>query len=153
MFRTRKLINRAALVLAATAALAACDDEGTGPDDHDHDHEEAAGLVVLAEGSTTPLVTVNAARQVTGALTVRAGEDAHLEVWFVAEDGDRFQPDGDEHTLDITVANEAIADLHAHGDELHLEGLAAGSTTVVFSILHGNHSDYDSPAIPITVTP
>ena len=30
---------------------------------------------------------------------------------------------------------------------------SAGSTTVVFSILHGNHSDYDSPAIPITVTP
>jgi hypothetical protein len=148
---TRKLIHRAALVLAATAALTACEDDSTGPDDHDHD--EAAGVVVLAEGSTTPLVTVDAARQVTGSLTVQAGQDRHLEVWFVAEDGDRFRPDGDEHTLDIRVANGAIADLHAHGDHLHLEGVAAGSTTVVFSILHGNHSDYDSPAIPITVTP
>lgn len=151
MFRgTTKLINRAALVLAATAMLGACDSDGTGPDDHAH--EEAAGVVVLGANDAV-LVSVNAARQVTGSLTVAAGQDRDLEVWFVAEDGDRFRPDGQEHTLDITVANEAIADLHAHGDHLHLEGLAAGSTTVVFSILHGNHSDYDSPAIPITVTP
>lgn len=147
---TRKLMSRAALVLAATLALGACDDDSTGPDDHDHD--EAAGLVVLGANDAV-VVSVNAARQVTGSLTVAAGADQELEVWFVAEDGDRFQPDGDEHTLDITVANEAVADLHAHGDHLHLEGLAAGNTTVVFSILHGNHSDYDSPAIPITVTP
>jgi hypothetical protein len=32
-------------------------------------------------------------------------------------------------------------------------GVAVGSTTVVFRVLHGSHSDYDSPAIPIAVTP
>ena len=147
---TRKLMSRAALVLAATVALGACDDNSTGPDDHDHD--QAAGLVVLGENDAV-LVSVNAARQVTGSLTVPAGEGRHLEVWFVAEDGDRFQPDGDEHTLDWTVANEAVAVIDSHGDHMDLDGVAAGNTTVVFSILHGNHSDYDSPAIPITVTP
>ncbi|MBB4637140.1 hypothetical protein [Longimicrobium terrae] len=147
---TRKLINRAALVLAATAMLAACDDDGTGPDDHDHD--EAAGLVILDQNNAT-VVSVNASRQVTGSLSVKAGQAKHLEVWFVAEDGDRFQPDGAEHTLDWTVANESIAVIDSHGDHMDLDGVAAGSTAVVFSILHGNHSDYDSPSIPITVTP
>lgn len=146
---TKKLMSRAALVLAATFALGACEDS-TGSDDDEH--EEAAGLVILDQNDAT-LVSVNAARQVTGSLTVPAGQARHLEVWFVAEDGDRFQPDGDEHTLDWTVANESIAVIDAHGDHMDLDGVAAGSTTVVFSILHGNHSDYDSPAIPITVTP
>ena len=151
MFRTRKLVNRAALVLAATATLAACGDDSTGPDDHDH--HEAVGLVILGEGPA-PLVTVNAARQVTGGLTVGAGAGTHFEVFFVDEDGDRFQlEDDDEHSLGWVVANESVAEIHAHGDHLDLEGVAAGGTTVVFSIMHGSHSDYDSPAIPITVTP
>ncbi|HEX6038465.1 hypothetical protein [Longimicrobium sp.] len=152
MFTRKSLISRAALVLFATAALAACDGDGTGPDDHDH--EEAVGMVITDQNDAT-LVSVNAARQVTGSLTVAAGAARHLSVWFVAEDGDRFQiePTDDEHSLDWTVANEAVAVIDSHGDHMDLDGVAAGSTTVVFHILHGNHSDYDSPAIPITVTP
>jgi hypothetical protein len=143
----KKVTSRAALVLAATFALGACDGT-TQPDDHD----EAAGLVILDQNDAT-VVSVNAARQVTGSLTVQAGQARHLEVWFVAQDGDHFQPDGDEHTLGWTVANEAVAVIDSHDDHLDLDGIAAGNTTVVFSIMHGNHSDYDSPAIPILVTP
>lgn len=144
----KTLTSRAALVLAATAALGACV-SGTEPDDH-HD---AAGMVITDQNNTT-LVTVNAARQVTGSLTVQAGQARHLDVYFVDEDGERFQlEDGDEHTLAWAVANEAVAVIDSHDGHLDLDGVAAGSTTVVFSVMHGNHSDYDSPAIPITVTP
>ena len=147
---TRKLIGRAARVLAAAALLAACGD-GTGPD---HEHEEAVGMVITDQNNAT-LVSVNASRQVTGSLTVAAGAGRHLSVWFLAADGDRFQiaDDDDEHSLDWTVANENVALIDAHAGHLDLDGVAAGSTTVVFHIMHGNHSDYDSPAIPITVTP
>jgi hypothetical protein len=145
---TRKLINRAALVLAATAMLGACDDS-TGPGD---DHDEAAGLVVLDQNDAV-IASVNAARQVTGSLTVQVGQARHLEVWFVDADGDRFQPDGDEHTLDWRVANENVAVIDSHGDHMDLEGVAAGNTTVMFRLMHGGHSDYDAPSIPITVTP
>ena len=151
MTMTRKLtrLTRAALVLVATAALSACgDDDGTGPEEHN----EAVGMVITNQNNTT-LVSVNAARQVAGTLTVAAGAAQHLSVYFLDEDGDRFQLDGTDHTLDWTVANEAVAAIDSHGDHMDLDGVAAGSTTVVFSILHGNHSDYDSPAIPITVTP
>jgi hypothetical protein len=147
---TRKLINRAALALLATTVLAACGDDGTGPED---DHQEAVGMVITRDNAT--LVSVNSARQVTGSLTVGAGSGDHFNVFFVDEDGDRFQleEDDDEHSLAWTVANESVAHVHSHGDHLDLEGVAAGSTTVVFSIMHGGHSDYDSPPIPITVTP
>lgn len=146
--KTARRTSRAVLALSLALGVAACDST-TEPDEH----HEAAGLVIADQNNTT-LVTVNAARQVTGSLTVAAGAAQHLEVFFVDVDGDRFQLDeGDEHTLAWTVANEAVAVIDSHGDHMDLDGVSAGNTTVVFSVLHGNHSDYDSPAIPITVTP
>lgn len=153
MTMTRKLsrMTRAAMVLMTVGALSACGDI-LGSDDDDNGHDEAVGMVITDQNNTT-LVSVNASRQVTGTLTVARGAARHLEVYFLDEDGDRFQVDGDDHTLDWTVANTGIAMIDSHGDHLDLDGVAAGSTTVVFSIMHGNHSDYDSPTIPITVTP
>lgn len=151
MFRgTRNLLTRTALVLAATVTLGACDDDGTGPEEH----QEARGMVITDQNNNT-LVTVNASRQVTGSLTVARGAARHLEVYFVDEDGDRFQlEDGDdEFTLEVDVANPSIAAIDSHGDHMDLEGLAAGTTTAEFKIMHGNHPDYESGNIPITVTP
>jgi hypothetical protein len=110
--------------------------------------------MVITNQNNVTLASVNAARQVTGSLTVAAGQAQHLDVYFVDEDGDRFSLDDDDgHSLDWTVANESVAVIDAHEGHLDLDGVSAGSTTVVFRIMHGNHSDYDSPAIPITVTP
>jgi hypothetical protein len=147
---TRKLINRAALALLATTVLAACGDDGTGPED---DHQEAVGMVITRDNAT--LVSVNSARQVTGSLTVGAGSGDHFNVFFVDEDGDRFQLEAgdDEHSLEWTVANEAVAVIDSHGDHMDLDGISAGSTTVEFRLMHGNHSDYTAPLIPIVVTP
>lgn len=146
---TKKLMSRAALVLAATAALGACDNTNE-PDDHN----EAFGMVITDQNNTT-LLSINAARQVTGSLTVRAGQARHLEVYFLDEDGDRFQlEDGDdEYRLEATVANPNIATIEAHGDHMDLAGVTAGATTAEFSIMHGNHPDYESGDIAITVTP
>ncbi|HEX2189017.1 MAG TPA: hypothetical protein VHG51_08990 [Longimicrobiaceae bacterium] len=140
--------GRLALATVLSAGAAACD-SSTEPD---HDHDEAVGLVVLDHATEETLVTVNSSRQVTGSLSVQAGQERSIEVWFVGEDGDRFVPEGD-HSLGIAIADPSRASIHMHGDHGHFEGLLAGSTTVVFSIVHGSHSDYDSPAIPITVTP
>ena len=147
---TTRWTSRAALVLALALTATACED-ATGSDDDDH--HEAVGLVITGQNDVV-LASVDAQRQVTGSLTVPAGEARHIEVHFLDEDGDRFQlGDDDEHTLGWEVANESVATVDAHDGHLDLDGVAAGSTTVVFSVIHGNHSDYDSPAIPIVVTP
>lgn len=147
--RTRWM--RTGLRLAAAAAavtLAACSDS-TAP----QHHAEAEGMVVVDHATDEVLVTVDAARRVTGALSVPAGEEIVIGVFFVDADGDRFQPDGDEHTLAFSVADGTVASLGTHEDHMHLEGLRAGATTAEFSIRHGSHDDYRSPPVPVTVTP
>lgn len=142
------LLGRLALTVLLSAGAAACD-SSTEPEDH----EEAVGVVVLDRATKQTLASVAANRQVTGGLTVKAGAERAIEVWFVAEDGDRFQPDGDDHTLDIRVADPTRARIESHGDHADFVGVQAGATTVVFAIEHGQHDDYTSEAIPITVTP
>lgn len=150
MFATmnRRASLRAVLAFALALSAAACDST-TEPDEH----QEAVGVVITDQNDAT-LVTINAARQVTGSLTVAAGAARALEVYFVDEDGDRFQLEaGGEHTLAWQVANQAVAQIGMHDGHLDLDGVSAGSTTVVFSLMHGGHADYETPAIPIVVTP
>jgi hypothetical protein len=142
------LLGRLALAVLLSAGAAACD-SSTEPEDHD----EAVGVVVLDRATKQTLASVAANRQVTGGLTVKAGAERAVEVWFVAEDGDRFLPDGDDHKLAIRVADATRARIESHGDHMDLAGLQAGATTVVFAIEHGEHDDYRSEPIPITVTP
>ncbi|MEW5927486.1 MAG: hypothetical protein AB1941_08375 [Gemmatimonadota bacterium] len=142
------LFGRLALAVLLSAGAAACD-SSTEPEDHD----EAVGVVVLDRATQQTLASVAANRQVTGGLTVKAGAERAIEVWFVAEDGDRFMPDGDDHTLDIRVADPTRARIESHGDHADFVGVQAGTTTVVFAIEHGGHDDYRSEPIPVTVTP
>lgn len=137
--------GRAALVLGLVAGVAACDSDSTGSD-----HSEPRGLEVVDEATEAVLVSVNAARQVNGNLTVPVGGERAIEVYFLDEDGDRFQPSG-EFSLDWTVANESVAEIGLHDGHLDMEGVAAGNTTVTFDLMHGGHADYTSPAIPIVV--
>jgi hypothetical protein len=148
--RTRFAAPRT-LVLALTALLAAGCSDSTGPEE---EHLEAAGMQILNQAGTV-LASVNAQRQVTGSLSVRAGQEQTLEIFFVDEEGDRFRIEESdaEHSLAWTVANQTIAEIEAHEGHHDLIGKQAGSTTVVFRVMHGGHSDYDSPAIPITVAP
>ena len=144
---TKKVLGRLALA-ALVMGLAAC--EGTTDAE---DHDEAEGIAIVDEATNQTLVTVNAQRQVSGLLTVRAGEERAIEVFFVSADGTRFRADGDDHTLGFTVANTAVARIAEHDGHLDLDGVAPGSTTARFQLVHGGHNDYESPDVPITVTP
>jgi hypothetical protein len=143
---TRKVLRRAALLMLALG-LAACESSTEA-----EEHNEAEGLVIVDEATNEVLVTVNG-QQRTGSLTVRAGQERAIEVFFLNPEGERFELDGDDHTLGYTVANPAVANLSEHDGHLDLDGVAAGSTTAEFMVVHGGHNDYESPSIPITVTP
>lgn len=136
--------------------LSGCSDDNNpvSDNDTDHDHAEAVGFVITTSG-------VEVARyeqgQVTGAFQVAAGEmTALLTITFIAEDGDLFQPEEDHYKLDWDVADTNIADVDQHEEDgkwrFHIAGLSAGSTTVVFKILHGDHADFVAQSIPIEVT-
>lgn len=142
-----------ALMLSVTFSAACGDDSPTGPG---HDHSEPAGMVAELDGAT--VVSVNAARQVTGSFAVAAGEETgHIHVHLLDEDGDELEI-GSGYWLRITSANPAVATIEQHepGEfEFHLVGVGAGSTTLVFDLMHGTypngHTDYKSPNIPVHV--
>jgi hypothetical protein len=153
--RTYKM-TAAALALVTSLTLGACDDDPVGNDDDDH--EDPVGMVVTSGG--VDLVTVQGTT-VTGTLTIPAGQEtAHLDVLFLAEDGDRFAPDDADEWLMVTIGDETVAEWEQ--DEAgefggHLKGIAAGATTATFELMHGAigsasaHADYRSPTIPVVI--
>lgn len=140
--------------LSVLSVLSACSDS-TGPGD---DHKDPAGLRATLSG--TALVTVNAARQVTGSFTVAAGQSTGaISVAFLDEDGDPISPASDEY-LRVEIDGTAIASATQNPGgafTFTLNGLVAGTTTMRLSLMHGTfpggHSDYTSPNITVVVTP
>lgn len=120
----------------------------------EEDHAEAEGLVLRMNG--VDIVTVREG-QVTGEITVKAGtETDHINVFFLDEHGDRFQPDDPEKDLDWGIADATVADIERDAGEkweIHVKGLKAGDTTVEIRLLHAGHADFRTPPIPIRVTP
>lgn len=137
-----------ALAMIVALSAAACDNP-VG----DEDHEEAAGLVV-EDAQGNPLATVDANRNVTGSVTVAAGQNREIRVFFVDEHGDRITLDGSEFTLRGTSAAAAVATWTKLSESSgRVAGVSAGATVIVFDLMHGGHPDYSAPGIPVTVTP
>ncbi|MFN2315471.1 MAG: hypothetical protein ABR602_02230, partial [Gemmatimonadales bacterium] len=132
----------------------ACGDS-TGPDD---DHREPAGL--RASAGSTLLVSVNAAREVTGSFTLTAGQSSGaVTLSFLSDNGTPITPDADEYLrIEIDGTATASATQNPGGAfTFTLNGLVAGTTTMRLSLMHGTfpggHADYVSPNISVVVTP
>jgi hypothetical protein len=118
--------------------------------------KEAVGLVIIEEDSGDTLVTVNVGA-VSGRISVPAGQTSeHLAIFFLDENGETFQPSPAEHALSYINANAAIAEAKQFENETYemiVEGKQAGSTTFVIRLLHAGDPEFDTPDIPVTVTP
>lgn len=117
------------------------------------EHTQPFGIeIVVSSGDL--LASVNSAREVTGSLSVAAGAEMAIDVYFLDSQGSRFQldPDDEDYSLGWTVGDDAVAEIEAHEGHLDLVGKSAGATTVTFSLDHEGHSDYESAAVPIVVS-
>lgn len=80
----------------------------------------------------------------------------HYDVKFINEDEIVVNPPVDDETtmgLDIIDTNLlAFAQDEPGAFEFHLEGKAAGITTIEIKILHNGHSDYRSGLIPVKIS-
>jgi hypothetical protein len=140
------------LALVTVAGLAACDN----PVDAD-EHGEPVAAQLLDRDSGTLLAETHG----TGASIHWDGELPHLhpgegievDVVFLDAAGNEI-PLGGEFTVGVALATGApagIVNFALHGDHVDLEGVAVGTTSLVFSLMHGSHSDWDSPAISVEV--
>jgi hypothetical protein len=141
------------LALAGAVALGACGDDPVGLDD---DHSEPAGVELVLNGAI--IASYEAGSGWTGELEVGVGEEtAHIDVRFVAEDGDEIPIDEDLY-LEVEIDNETIAEFEQDTPGEfggHLHGVAAGETDAVFSLMHGTvgsgHADFVTTAVHVHV--
>lgn len=138
------------LMFASLVFALSCSKDSTKPDDEDH--FEAVGLKIRQNG--VDIVTyLNG--QVNGEITVQEGlTTTLLSVRFIDERGNEGVPRGDEVSMLLTIQNQAVAGVVQHAGEkwsFHIQGKAAGHTTLTIAILHGDHADFESAPIPVHV--
>mgnify|MGYP006278010721 CR=1 FL=1 len=144
------------LVLGLMVFFTGCgkDDNPVEPEDHDK-HAEAVGCVVMQEDMELARAEKGT---VSGELVVQAlTETPVLNLYLVAEDGDLFQPEEDEYTMAWDSQDPSIADLIQYQADgkwgFRLKGLDVGNTSISFVVMHGDHEDFVSLAIPVKVEP
>lgn len=125
----------------------------------DEHHGAPVGMRLKQNGNI--LVVADASNNVTENLSVALNDTTQpLEAFFFDADNVEFQPE-DDHSLQIVFADGGKATAKTGAEVpgnsspwvFTLTGLAAGNDTAVFSILHGDHSHYNSPAISVVVNP
>ena len=147
-----------ATILVATfttlALLTGCDNPASD-DDHD-EHEHAEGAVLKMNGAE--IVRIEDGQVQSGQIEVNEGEETPLiSIYFLAEDGDEFQPDEPDYSLRCDQIDGSVAEVEQHDQDgkwsFHLHGVSAGNTTVRFQLWHDgeNHSDYNTPEIDVVV--
>ncbi len=154
--------NGWAIALVATT-LISCGGNPASESPIDCEHVDADG-VELSQGNVMLHRQFNGMSE--GAVEIPAGETlASIAATFLAEDRVDgklvsteidFAPEcAEAFELGVTVTNEAVARVAAIDQELwtfDLEGLQEGDTGLRVAIRHGDHNDYLSLEIPISVT-
>ena len=161
---TTSRIRRLALLLVLPVLLfvAACDRH-----DHDDDHFGVVERVEVRDRATNTLYGVwqraqtDLGFQGDGVPHLHVGEEIALNVLFFDIDGQQVALSRTgEFRLGVRLAEAArdgvagtpgVVDFSAHGDHADIEGAAEGETYLVFQLMHGNHSDFDTPPIEIEV--
>lgn len=137
----------------AALLLLGCSKEKNPVSDHET-HTRAVGCVIKL--NEVELVRAEKGT-VTGALSIKARvESPVMQFYLIAEDGDLFQPVEEEYVFAWESKHPEIADAVQYQMDgrwaFRLKGFAAGNTTLTFKVLHGDHADFVSLEVPVTVT-
>ncbi len=144
---------KTALTLLLVTGLFISCDNATG-DDHDDDHAEPAGFVLKMNGAD--VITQLPGGNVTGEFELEPGEETPLiTIYFLAEDGDEFQPDEPEFSLAAEFETDGIAEFEQHEEDgkwsFHIHAEAEGITDMTLMLMHNGHSDFNTQGIHVHV--
>lgn len=116
-------------------------------------HTEAEGVKIM-QGTTT-LVTVREG-VVTGSLTAVVGvTGVELKAVYLDASGNEIAVANIEEgsSTGVTWIDTAKGETIIHDAwRFHLKGKVAGATNVKIDLLHQGHSDFTTPAIPVSVS-
>lgn len=142
-WRARASLAVVALLLAVQAGC----DSVVDPGDH------AEGVVLIQSDGSEAARFVYSPRAVTGNLTVPVGESATYQVRVLTEAGAVVDLDGGEYSIaNPGVVNPVHAGVTLDGDdEIVLNGLTWGDTSLYLTLKHGAHTEFQVVDIPVVV--
>lgn len=159
-------------VLVFALGTTGCDDDNPAAPSATP-HEDFEGVLIQTSDGTELIRQFEGT--ITGSLAVEAGSTlAGLQIWFLDENGDPARPEDDhdhdhgaeehaeeEHaeeevySLAFSIDDAAVVQIvKTTGEEwaVDLTGVQAGATEVQFMVMHGDHADFTSLALPVSVT-
>jgi len=120
-------------------------------------HGEPIGIILKDEESGDTLVTVNnQASTITGSIELASGDTTdHIEVVFFDDNGIEFQPEVPDHSITNTSNDTNIAGITGldPGEPFafKVNGISAGSTTLIIELLHEGNVEKTFDGIPVNV--
>ena len=134
-----------------------CNNPASSDDQDNHEeHEHAEGAILKMNGAE--IVRIEDGVVQSGQIEVTEGEETQLiTIYFLAEDGDEFQPDDPDYSLRWDQIDASVAEVKQHDEDgkwgFHIHGVSADTTTVRFQLWHNgeDHSDFDTPEIDVIV--
>lgn len=146
--------------LIACGLLAGCENPTDSRPEPKCDHVDADGIVVeLTGASPDSLLAAQWQGAVSGGVVLEEGQAlAGVRVTFLAADSTRIfvSPACDEHSLSWTVADTSLLGVTAAAGErwgVVMTAKQEGETTIRFRILHGDHADFTSQPVAVSIRP
>lgn len=141
-----KHINYVLLILVVAFTASACKTA------HDDDHLDIGSFRILSNGE---IVAQQNGTNVTGSITLaRETTSPVLTLEFRDPDGSVITITDDDLYLEVDSNNPGVV-LAQNSNESRwsftLSGVSTGSTGIVVKLMHGNHADFESRSIPVTV--
>ena len=139
-------------VLGLFITVSACSNS-TSSEDHD-EHSEPEGFVLTMNGAN--IVTQLPGGTISGEIELEPGEETDLiTIHFIAEDGDRFQPEEPEYSLGFEFEDSGIAEFEQHTEDgkwsFHIHALKSDSTKLQLNLMHNDHPDFTTQDIHVHV--
>lgn len=131
--------------------LSACSNSTSAEEE---EHSDPEGFVLTMNGAD--LVTQAPGGTISGEIELAPGEESDLiTIWFLDDDGDRFQPDEPEFSLGFEFEEEGIAEFEQHAEDglwsFHIHAETAGITDMRLKLMHNGHSDFTTQDIHVHV--
>lgn len=154
----KRLIFIGAVILAVFAGGCIFDDEKDDPSSTQQDHFEAEGIVLIDSGVRFFKMfrgQIDTSESKVDTLVVPVGLSPHWTIKFLDENEQEIDPpDDDNKSFGWIIPDPSVVEMYRHDGqewEFHLNGLMVGETSIEFRVMHNDHYDFHTPAIPVSV--
>lgn len=149
-----RLFKRIIPVLAVGLLVYSCSDSSTGPDT---ELVEVTRVNLVDRDSGTEFAHTHgtgSSMHWHGSLPhLHPGEEIEVNVEFIDANGDVIQLGG-EYTVQAQLASGSdtgVIEMSNHGDHVDIEAIGDGEVEIIFSLWHGDHSEFEAPSVALEV--